>query len=213
MKFENLIANIPQEITDLLETLQARSQGYDVYIGGGCLADLYKDIKDGMVKYYQPKDIDVFFTPKQDATLLELPTIARSYINYDMNSEEIAPDMKARGVTTLRGLFVPSLTVTTDVQFIVYGKPITQEEIAADMDCNVNQVMYSNGRWYHTDAFEDGHDKGVIKMLHHFDEKRMAKRLFRMKEKFNYDVDTDIDLSYYEYLKDKPERGGSFCEE
>lgn len=213
MNNEKLIAEIPQEILDLQETLECRSEGYNVYIGGGCLADLYKDIKDNMVKYYQPKDIDVFFVPKKDAPTLTLPTIPKSYVNYDFNVEDIASDMKARGVVTLRGLFVPSLTITADVQFIVYGKPMTQEKLARDMDCNVNQVMYSKGNWYHTEAFEDGHSREVIKMMHTFDEKRMAKRLFRMEDKFNYEVDTDIDLSYYEYLKNQPERGGSLCEE
>ena len=117
--------------------------------------------------------------------------------------------MRKRGVSTLRGLFVPSLTLTSDVQFIVYGAPMTQEALAKDMDCNVNQIMYSEGVVYWSEAFEKGHSSETIRMLHTFDEKRMAKRLFRMQEKFGYGVDTEIDLDYYDYLKnDTLERGG-----
>lgn len=213
MTNEELIAKLPSEICDLLETLQNRSEGYDVYIGGGCLADFYKDFNNDLFEHYSPKDIDVFFTPKKNASNLTLPTIPRSYVNYDLTENDIADDMKARGVVSLRGLFVPSLNITSDVQFIVYGDHLTQEELAADMDCNVNQVMYSNGEWFHTEAFEDGHNRGVVMMLHTFSENRMARRLLRMQEKFNYQVDTDIDLEYYDYLKDTPQKGGSMCED
>lgn len=215
------------EMETFLEEVNSRTEGYDVYLGGGYYRDHYYNAikfaefkslfkEDEAFLFTQPmtpKDIDLFFVPKENYTgTRTLPTLPKTYINYDKSSVEM-PDMEERGVDRVRGLFVPSLSETSDVQFIVYKKHITQEQLAADMDCNCNQVMFSleTGFRYATEAFYVGHENEEIEMLHTFDYIRMAKRLVRMKNKFpDYDIVGDWDLS--EFADTVMENGGSFCE-
>lgn len=212
---------IPDSVKTLLQQVEDLSEGYDVYLGGGFLRDLYCcvnewDGREDLVEiFFEPKDIDLFFVPNGEPTKT-LPTLSKSYINYDKSAEDITEDMAARGVVALRGMMVSGLRPTHDVQFIVYGKQMAMEELASDMDCNINQVMYSLSKgWYQTDEFTSGHDNQTIQLLHTFDEDRMIARLVRMSRKFDdYSVDSDLDWEIYdndpEYV---PERGGSFCEE
>jgi hypothetical protein len=213
--------HIPQPVKYLLEQLQSDLKGYDVYIGGGCLRDLYHQIQRWgedeyeMVKiFYEPKDIDVFFIPNGEPEQ-QLPVVPKSYINYDKKAEDISPDMAVRGVSHLRGMLVSGLKPTHDVQFIVYGKCLTVEELCADMSENINQVMWSPvSGWVHTEAFVNGHNEKYIELLHTYDETRMIDRIVRMKRKFP-DYSVKSDLQWEDLCNDQeynPERGGSFCE-
>ena len=202
---------IPKDVKQFFKELLSRTKGYDIYLGGGYLRDSYYNaVTYSMEKH--PKDLDIFFVPNNKETKC-IPTLPKTYVNYDKSAEEI-PDMEKRGVERVRGLFVPRLD-TSDVQFIVYGSFMTQEELAADMDCNINQVMYSlqDNTIYGTVAFHEGHDGEFIEMLHVFDKDRMGKRILRMKNKYpSYNVKGDWDLSYLEMTYEGSEHEGSFCE-
>lgn len=216
---------LEDDVQQFLETVSEITEGYDVYLGGGYLRDLYynelqwgihKDIYDMsgwdlFVEPLTPKDIDLFFVPKEGATEKTIPVLPKTYINYDKAASEI-PDMQERGVARVRGMFVPALT-TSDVQFIVYDKIMTHEELTGDMDVGICQVMYSlqDKTFYATEAFYDGHDNEEIEMLHTFDFVRMGKRLARMQDKFpDYSIVGDWDLS--EFVNNVRENTGSFCE-
>lgn len=193
----------------LFSAVLSDTTGYDVYLGGGFVRDLYfNEINE--CDDMNPKDVDLFFVPSDGE--MKLPTIVKSYVNYDKSSSEI-PDMEERGVDSVRGLFVPWLD-TKDVQFIVYKNKMTQEELASDMDCNINQLMVcidSNTR-FATNAFIEGHNEQEIEMLHCFNFIRMGKRLARMSDKFpSYEVVGDWDLS--EFAKKIGTHEGSFCDE
>jgi len=214
--------HLPQQIKDLLEQVQNDSKGYDVYVGGGSLRDLYVTVNQwGEDNYsmsrifWEPKDIDLFFVPNGEDVRI-LPVVPKSYVNYDKKAEDISPDMVARGVSHLRGMLVSGLTPTHDVQFIVYDKQMSVEELCADMSENINQVMWSpESGWVCTEAFVDGHLTRTILQTHTYDETRMIDRLVRMKRKFpEYDVVSNLDWEdKYEDVEYVPERGGSFCEE
>lgn len=193
----------------LFEAILTDSTGYDIYIGGGYVRDLYFNIVNNCDDM-DPKDIDLFFVPNGGDK--KLPTVVKSYVNYDKPSSDI-PDMEERGVNSVRGLFVPWLD-TKDVQFIEYKDEMTQEQLAADMDCNINQAMIciKSGFPFATDEFIEGHENKEIEMLHHFNFVRMGKRLARMSDKFpDYDVIGDWDLS--EFAQRVNDHCGSFCGE
>lgn len=148
MNTDKYVDKIPYEVKQLLREIEEKSEGYNVYLAGGYLRDLYHEVASYDWSHnifdimFTPKDIDVIFIPTFGAKEFSLPTIERSYVNYDKPAKDISEDMAARGVTQLRGLFVPKLT-TSDVQFIVYGKHMTRQEVAADMDCGINQVVWN----------------------------------------------------------------------
>lgn len=209
----NLGFEIEGDVKEFLEEIVADTKGYDVYLGGGYLRDKYVLMKtEGNI--FSPKDIDLFFVPKEGEEIHILPIIEKTYINYDKRQDEVPDDMKKRGIYRLRGMYAPSLYTTKEVQFIVYDKPLTIEELAADMDCNVNQVMVCASTYeeYCTEAFLEGHEEKCIELLHTFDEDRMKERLIRMQKRLNsYELRTHLLLEeedYVEYEK-KPERGGS----
>lgn len=196
-------------LSSLFKDVLSDTTGYDVYLGGGYVRDLYFN-KLNSCDDMLPKDVDLFFVPNGGEK--KLPTIVKSFVNYDKEASDI-PDMEERGVSSVRGLFVPHLE-TKDVQFIVYKEPMTQSALASDMDCNVNQIMVdiTNFDVVMTEAFEDGHSEKCIEMLHNFDYVRMGKRLARMSDKFpDYEVVGDWDLT--EFAKVIGEHCGSFCDE
>ena len=211
---ENYIKHIPQEVLDFIKKLEDNTKGYNIYLAGGYLRDLYVTAgkwEDNLVSmFFEPKDIDLVFIPNGE-TAKQLPTVERSYVNYDKEASLISEDMAARGVSHLRGLFVPELN-TSDVQFIVYDKQLTIKEVAEDMDLGINQVMYNLSQgWWHTEYFENNHKNKIIKFYHEFDEARMVDRIVRMKRKFpEYFVDSNLEWEdKYEDPEYQPERGGS----
>ena len=202
---------LPQQLLTFLGEVVEKTKGYDVYLGGGFVRDIYYNNLNWESFPMTPKDVDLFFIPTGDVAK-ELPTLPKTYVNYDKFATEI-PDMEERGVERVRGLFVPSLD-THDVQFIVYKEPMTQDKLANDMDVNICQVNYSvkDKIFYATDAFLEGHEDGYIEMLHTFDFVRMGKRLARMANKFpTYYLEGDWNLT--EFAESVSEHCGSFCEE
>lgn len=201
---------LPEDVLDFLKEVDDLTKGYDIYLGGGAIRDLYYN-ELNRPHYLIPKDIDLFFVPN-GLHVQELPTIPRSYVNYDKSADEI-PDMEERGVARVRGLFVPKLNIS-DVQFIVYKDFMSQRELAKDMDVNICQVMMSvkTGEMFATEDFYKGHEDEYIEMLHTFDFVRMAKRVARMKSKFpDYDVEGDWNL--IDLVDSMDVHAGSFCDE
>ncbi|QXN60219.1 hypothetical protein KUA24_152 [Vibrio phage HNL01] len=213
---------LPTQIKEFLNLVVSKTEGYDVYLGGGYLRDLYfnhlHNVEAGLyyppssVQPKQPKDLDLFFIPQKGYSPegKELPTIPRSYINYDMMASEV-PNVR-ENVEKVRGIFVPDLP-TPDVQFIVYDKHLTMVQLAVDMDCNINQVMYhpETELSHNTSAFYDGHENKVIEMLHEFENERKVARILRMAKKFpDYDirhnmVQVDYDMTVHN-LTHKPKK-------
>jgi len=170
---------IRTDVLKFIEDVAKKTIGYDVYLGGGYLRDLYCGL--------EPKDIDLFFIPNGNEK--ELPILSKTYINYSRSADEI-PDMQERGVDKVVGLFAPKLS-TCDVQFIVYKKVLSGLDLAKDMDMNINQVMYhvKSKKFFYSIDFLNGHHRMIIECLHQFDQTRMFKRYERMKGKFpSYDV-------------------------
>jgi hypothetical protein len=215
---------IPKDILDFLDIVVAKTKGYSIYLGGGYLRDLYynsflpENTEYNLNISLTPKDLDIFFVPdisfNAKDNVRELPVISKSYINYDTLAEDI-PDMQERGVARVRGMFLSTLS-TPDVQFIVYDKHfVFADQLAQDMDMNINQIMYDPvcRYFYVSDEFLSGHKDKVIECLHKFDETRMYNRYKRMQKKFpNYSVVTDLDMEYYaaiEKIKPKKKSGAS----
>ena len=201
---------LPEDVLDFLKEVDGLTKGYDIYLGGGAIRDLYYN-ELNRPHYLIPKDIDLFFVPN-GLHVQELPTIPRSYVNYDKSADEIT-GMEERGGARGRGLFVPKLNIS-DVQFIVYKDFMSQKELAKDMDININQVMMSvkTGEMFATEDFYKGHEDEYIEMLHTFDFVRMAKRVARMKAKFpDYDVEGDWNL--IDLVDSMDVHAGSFCDE
>jgi hypothetical protein len=214
----NINLTIPQDILDFLDVVISKTKGYHVYLGGGYLRDIYYNqvvnVATGRISDMKkvPKDLDIFFVPTLSDTSRELPTIVKSYVNYDTLAEDI-PDMEERGVAKVRGLYMPNIS-TRDVQFIAYDKNFESAlELAADMDMNINQIMYNpiTKEFIATDEFLVGHNNKVIECLHQFDEVRMYNRYQRMIAKFpDYFVETTLDMDYYKYqLAKNPKRSGT----
>ena len=187
---------ILRDVLNFLDDVVTKTKGYDVYLGGGYLRDLYYNKINGFGdfrNYYVgeginnqpmvPKDLDVFFIPKINEDIQELPALAKTYINYDVMAEDI-PNVR-ENVKRVRGLFMKTLS-TRDVQFIVYDKSMSMRSLAEDMDCNLNQVMYSpeSELGYMTDDFTNSHEDKTIELLHEFETSRMIARLKRMEKKF-----------------------------
>ncbi len=207
---------LPEDIRVFVENIQERvEKEFDVYIGGGYLRDKLND---------KPvKDLDLFFVPKEGFEGREVSyTPAKTYTMYNKRVNDLLSnsDMKERGVQQVIGLFCSSLS-TVDVQFIVYQKNMTIEELAEDYDFNVNQVVWSptnpvyNQGLYFTKAYWDGHKDFTLECLKEYGEERMYVRWQRMKSKFpDYEC---IDEPSFENIDrdalDAKERSGSFCEE
>ena len=198
----NIESLIKEDVLEFLQKVAVKTEGYDVYLGGGYLRDNYfqKYNHKGDILTHSPKDIDIFFIPNNETSSCELPTVEKTYINYDIDARDI-PNVRPN-VKHVRGLFEGNLS-TRDIQFIVYDKPLTMRQLAEDMDCNLNQIMYNvkTRLGYHTDAFYKGFEDKEIKMLHEFEVERMFGRIQRMIKKFpSFRVVHNIPLLEWERL-------------
>lgn len=209
MKTKTLL-EIEGWVVDLLNEVKFHSKGYDVYLGGGYLRDVYTK------KDY--KDVDVFLVPKEGCEEKYIHVPNNYDVLYDINCEWL--DMKKRGVCNLKGLFPNKKSITgnlkkanTEVQFIVYDKVLTQEELCADMDITLNQIQWKvsvkrASNLYMckcTESFYKAHEDKEITFAHMYDRYRMYRRLERMQEKFpDYTTTTPI-----EDLEDEYCDGGS----
>ena len=197
---------IEEDVALFIEDVYKNTTGYNIYLGGGYHRDKYTG--------NTPKDVDVFVIPNGQEKDLYIPP--RGYNNYIKNARDIS-DMQKRGVHKVRGDWYSKMS-TSDVQFIIYEKPMTMEELAEDMDINICQVMYSAAtlKVSATKAFVDGHKNEVIECLHDYDRVRTFKRYVRMEDKFfTYSTKGKPDLDCYELseLAQHMNHDGSFCEE
>lgn len=176
---------IPDDIKSFVKDIQERVHNtMDIYIGGGWIRDNYCNLT--------PKDLDIFIVPKCEGINEVGYVPAKCYVNYNKRVSDLTntQDMKDRGVSQVVGLFNSKLS-TTEIQFIVYDKFLTSQELAADFDMSINQVVYSVEKEsiYATDAFFNGHRNKVIECLHDYDPVRTYDRYCRMEQKFtDYEV-------------------------
>ncbi len=167
------------DVIPFLEDIQERVGGdFKVYVGGGF-------IRDKMFGN-TPKDLDVFFIPTGTAKQVGyIPP--KCYVNYNKSTLDLTDtsDMKTRGVAQVVGLFNSHLT-PCEVQFIVYDKFLTGEQLAEDFDMNINQVVFDvdNKATFMSDAFDSGHTDGVIECLHDYDKTRTYERYIRMSNRY-----------------------------
>ena len=224
---------LPEDIKDFIEQVAEKTKGYDVYLGGGYLRDIYWNHLNGYRDWQnyhfgcdnqpkEPKDIDIFFIPIRDE-VKSLPVLPKMYINYDVPAVDI-PNVR-ENVAHVRGLFMKDLS-THDIQFIVYDKAMSMKSLAEDMDINLNQVMYCPRKQtqYMTKDFITSHGNKIIKIMHEFELERMFGRIQRMMKKFpDYSVEHNISIEDWEYLcykqeadkkaKKRGNRGGSFIDD
>ena len=169
---------IPQDILILCRNIERLTAGYNVYLAGGYLRDLEHSDK-------APKDVDLFFVPKKDADLKYLPIglVGLGDPLYDHTSP--TQDMKDRGVERVV-CFVNDNLSTPEINYIVYNRPLTMEELALDFDMGINQIAYDilERKLFRSENYIDHHKQKVIHCLHKFSEERMYHRYKRMKEKF-----------------------------
>lgn len=200
---------LEEDVREFVRVVAEKSMGYDIYLGGGMLRDLYT----GNI----PKDVDIFAIPSLDFEgQRELYVPPRGYNNYIKHAWEIS-DMQERGVAKVRGDWYSKMS-TSDVQFIIYEKYMTQEKLTEDFDMNICQITMqgTSGSTYATNAFIKGHADMVIECLHDYDKLRTYKRYTRMEAKFyNYDVEGKPELDHHELveLADSVDHEGSFCGE
>lgn len=180
MDIKELKTKIPEDVVELLQEVQHNMPEFNVYLGGGFLRDIYCGLT--------PKDIDIFLVP-----LDGVPWDGREYIpvnsmvTYRKSTDdiEIAPDMRARGVQKLVGLWCKKLE-TKDVQYIIYDKYLTQIQLSDDFDFNVCQITYDPiSNWVDvSNAFLLGHEEKELECLHTYCEERTLARYERMESKF-----------------------------
>ncbi|BAV80817.1 hypothetical protein [Vibrio phage RYC] len=184
------------KLTNLLEELEKSSRGYDIYLGGGYLRDEFCNENRFSLdeKLRKPKDIDIFLVPRPEE-FLAFPVVRLSLISFDTNTTKLA---KVRpNIQRIVGIDDHAV-VPRSVQLIEYKEYMTMEEVAEDMDCNINQVMYSHKeqRAYATPEFYKGHTFKQIEMMAEFEESRMIERILRMKRKFpEYEMINDITVT------------------
>lgn len=181
---------IPEDIKNFVKGLQEQvKDNFTVYLAGGMLRDLYTD--------KTPKDVDVFFVPKEDVSNKELNVSnlpAKSYIQYNKLTTDIKnnSDMEERGVYQVIGLSNKTLS-TPEIQFIVYEKPMTMVEVAEDFDINICGAVWCPlvDTLHLSEDFISGHDNKCIILRKDVGKKRAYDRVIRMMDKFpEYEVES-----------------------
>ena len=218
MKYENKnYLEIHPSVIGFLEEVQERSEGYDVYLGGGFIRDLYvKKFGESYGNDLIPKDVDIFIIPTdEDSNERHLHMPAKGYINFSKEAWRI-PDMEERGVKKVTGTWYKHLD-TADVQFIEYKKHMSVEELTAGMDMTINQCMYSitNEMFVFTDNFIKDHGMELIRCTHDYDVVRMYKRFVRMEDKFWWYTEVnkpELDYEDTQRLAHSVDHEGSFCD-
>lgn len=203
----NLKSQIPNDVLLFLNAVNRDAKGYDIYLCGGYLRDKYWNSKNtneiflGFAERKKPKDLDIIFIPKPDEDIKELPVFSKTYINYDLLAEEV--DNVRDNVYRVRGIFNSYLS-TPDIQFIEYDKYLTMEEVASDMDIDINQIVYclTEKVFYGTPEFYTAHDNKTFELRHTFDQDRMCNRLDRMATKFSdYEMKLTFPKAIWEEYK------------
>lgn len=179
-------------VRELLLEIKANMKGYDVYLGGGYLRDLYCDLNY--------KDLDIFLVPNGEKKGVR-PYKPKGY--FELYTKECDnDDMSERGVAGLIGFkhkikiegdtvdHTPSKQDITEIQYIIYEEGVIEgiEELCEDMDMTINQVMWvpdtKSNTCYCTLEFLSDHKLKLINFSHEYNEVRMYCRQKRMQEKF-----------------------------
>lgn len=169
-----------EQVKELLTIVNELADGeFTAYVAGGYLRDTLNGI--------QPKDIDIMVVPTGygDAWDFESLVVDELYgyrtTKLLLDECQYMSDMKKRGVC---GLFMGNYK-DIEVQFIVYNRALTQEEVTLDMDINLCQItMGADGIVIESDNFVTGFADSVISLHHEYSEKREKERLDRMLAKY-----------------------------
>lgn len=168
-----------EQVREILECVEvACAHDVKCYVAGGFLRDTMNNIK--------PKDVDIMVAPQNDifdAFDLSLGLMRTEFhvVKELLEECQYMPDMQTRGV---EGLITGEYN-GVDVQFILYNKNLTQQQVTGDMDINLCQItMNSAGDIYETDNFVRGFADSVISLHHTYSEKRVKQRFDRMLAKY-----------------------------
>lgn len=184
---------MPEEVVRLFKhaVYSVRLQGYEIYLGGGCLRDLYvgKPVED-------IKDYDIFLIPHTGAQSVDVSHLKHCSV---LSGDHI-PDMKKRGVNCLIWWYDE-----VEYNFIVYGEYLLAIDLADDMDMGICQAMYpldyaqnKKHRIIVSEHFVKDHSERRIKCYHDYKKSRMVSRYERMKEKFpSYVEEGKPDIKIY----------------
>lgn len=174
------VMNISPDVLLICRQIVAVTVGYTVYLGGGYLRDLEYGNNT-------PKDVDLFFVPKDKEYLKYIPVLNENlglgYPVYDYcNPTE---DMKNRGIDRVVG-FVNNELSTQEFNYIIYDHFLSMEEVALDFDMGINQIVYDieKDTVFRSDNYTKHHYDKTIECLHEFSKERMWQRYQRMKDKF-----------------------------
>lgn len=188
--FEEVEINIEDWVRELLLEIKANMKGYDVYLAGGYLRDLYCNL--------DYKDIDIFLVPNGEKKGIK-PYKPKGY--FELYTKECDnDDMSGRGVAGLIG-FAPKFNKDTneynstkqditELQYIIYEDNVIDnvEELCEDMDMTINKVMWLpdeiSKTCVCTASFISDHKYQWIEFSHEYDSVRMYCRQKRMQEKF-----------------------------
>lgn len=181
---------VPSEVLELVNVIQhTLGAEFEVTLAGGFLRDSYGGAAI--------KDIDIIVTPvkeMEDPTSRVTTLVDLGYIQDWFYSSKVVPanyieTMASRGVHGLIMGQCPNLG-NFECQLIVYGKPMSRPEVAADMDLNICQViMGPDGEVWATSSFIYGFQYGVISVLNGQSDEREAERIERMLKKYPDFVD------------------------
>lgn len=166
------------QVREVLEHVEDETNGqFKLYLAGGYL----RDVLNGVT----PKDIDVMVVPVEDSDAYDFEwclTDTEFHTEKQLLEEcQYMSDMSSRGVSAL---FMGSYN-GDDLQFIVYDKIMTQEQVTLDMDINLCQItMDSSGFIHESDNFIEGFAENKITLHHEYSEKRAQQRVERMLSKY-----------------------------
>ena len=187
---EQINIKIDPSVALLVQEISTNVKGYDVYLGGGYLRDSYCELPY--------KDLDIFLVPNGEDKQL-LPYTPKGYGQSYTKCCDEHDDMRKRGVEALIGLYDRN-KAAHEVQYIIYNKPMTQVQLAEDMDMGINQIMWKpfTEKSLVTDNFIEGHKYAYIEFMHSYDEIRMHCRQKRMIEKFPCYTYDEVELDEYQ---------------
>lgn len=166
-------------VLKLMRHIESQDSSWRLYIGGGYL----RDTEHGVT----PKDVDVMVVPDDSLTFSDdfydlVNTQDELKVEKCFVDEcQYMSDMTKRSVS---GLIMCEFN-GEPLQFIIYGKKLSQEELTLDMDINICQITCdSSGLLFTSENYIDGFKNKEIKVLHDYSEKRKHARVQRMLEKY-----------------------------
>lgn len=169
-----------EEVKSIMINIEDLSGGQvKCYLAGGYLRDMTAGLT--------PKDIDIMVTPNARANF-DADDMADVLSDSDFSEEkaitqgcDYMADMSDRGV---KGLFIGSW-LGNDVQFILYQKNLSQDQVSLDMDIGICQIsMNSDGDIVESENFVNDFADGVVRVYHDYDIGRRIDRVNRMLVKF-----------------------------